>query len=42
MTPFHNMALVSPELAEADIDHRTSVFRGAVEALLGRSPLQEA
>jgi glutamate-1-semialdehyde 2,1-aminomutase len=42
MTPFHNMALVSPELTEADIDRHTSVFRGAVEALLGRSPLQEA
>lgn len=42
MTPFHNMAMVSPDLTEADIDHHMSVFRSAVEALLGRSPIQEA
>jgi len=41
MTPFHNMALVSPALAEADVDHHTSVFRSAVEALVGRNSSQE-
>jgi glutamate-1-semialdehyde 2,1-aminomutase len=34
MTPFHNMALVSPETTEADIDLHTQVFRESVEALL--------
>jgi glutamate-1-semialdehyde 2,1-aminomutase len=34
MTPFHNMALISPAITEADIDHHTSVFREAVVALL--------
>lgn len=27
LTPFHNMALVSPETTEADIDAHTSAFR---------------
>ena len=35
MTPFHNMALISPDTTEADIDHHTQVFRDAVEALVG-------
>ena len=35
MTPFHNMALVSPDTTEADIDRHTRVFRESVEALLG-------
>ncbi len=35
MTPFHNMALVSPDTTEADIDRHTQVFRESVEALLG-------
>jgi len=34
MTPFHNMALISPEVTEADIDHHTQVFREAVMSLL--------
>ena len=34
MTPFHNMALMSPATTEADVDHHTAVFREAVEALL--------
>jgi len=34
MTPFHNMALISPETCEADIDHHTGVFRDAVRSLL--------
>ncbi len=35
MTPFHNMALVSPETTEADIDRHTEVFRESVAALVG-------
>jgi glutamate-1-semialdehyde 2,1-aminomutase len=35
MTPFHNMALVSPATTEADIDLHTRVFRESVEALAG-------
>jgi glutamate-1-semialdehyde 2,1-aminomutase len=34
MTPFHNMALISPPTTEADIDLHTQVFRESVEALL--------
>ncbi len=35
MTPFHNMALMSPATTEADVDRHTTVFREAVEALFG-------
>ena len=35
MTPFHNMALISPATTEADIDLHTRVFRESVEALVG-------
>jgi glutamate-1-semialdehyde aminotransferase len=35
MTPFHNMALMSPSTAEADVDRHTPVFAEAVEALFG-------
>jgi glutamate-1-semialdehyde 2,1-aminomutase len=35
MTPFHNMALVSPYTSESDIDRHTAVFREAVRALAG-------
>ncbi len=35
MTPFHNMALMSPATTEADVDRHTEVFREAVEALFG-------
>ena len=35
MTPFHNMALIAPETAEADVDLHTRVFRESVEALVG-------
>lgn len=38
MTPFHNMALISPATTEADIDLHTQVFRESVEALLSREP----
>jgi glutamate-1-semialdehyde 2,1-aminomutase len=34
MTPFHNMALISPATSEADIDEHTRVFRESVERLL--------
>ena len=33
MTPFHNMALMSPATTEADVDRHTEVFEAAVEAL---------
>ena len=35
MTPFHNMALMSPATTEADVDQHTEVFGAAVEALFG-------
>jgi glutamate-1-semialdehyde 2,1-aminomutase len=34
MTPFHNMALVSPTTTEADVDLHTQVFGDAVEELV--------
>ena len=34
LTPFHNMALLSPRHSEADVDLHTDVFRQAVQALL--------
>lgn len=33
MTPFHNMALISPETTQADVDYHTKVFREAVQSL---------
>jgi glutamate-1-semialdehyde 2,1-aminomutase len=33
MTPFHNMALMSPVTTEADVDRHTEVFGGAVDEL---------
>ncbi|MEO8462086.1 MAG: aspartate aminotransferase family protein [Chloroflexota bacterium] len=33
MTPFHNMALMSPATTEADVDRHTEVFEAAVRAL---------
>lgn len=33
MTPFHNMALISPETTQADVDYHTQVFRAAVKSL---------
>jgi glutamate-1-semialdehyde 2,1-aminomutase len=35
MTPFHNMALMSPVTTKADVDRHTQVFGEAVEALFG-------
>ncbi len=34
MTPFHNMALISPYTTADDIDHHTRVFREAVKSLV--------
>ncbi|NTU55618.1 MAG: aspartate aminotransferase family protein [Anaerolineales bacterium] len=33
MTPFHNMALISPETTREDVDYHTRVFREAVQSL---------
>jgi len=35
ITPFHNMALMSPATSEADVDRHTAVFTEAVRDLLG-------
>ncbi len=35
MTPFHNMALISPDTSAVDIDAHTQVFRAAVASLVG-------
>jgi len=34
MTPFHNMALLSPHHTQADVDRHTEVFAQAVASLL--------
>jgi glutamate-1-semialdehyde 2,1-aminomutase len=34
ITPFHNMALMSPVTSEADVDRHTAAFRDAVSDLL--------
>jgi len=34
MTPFHNMALMSPATTEADVDLHTAVFSDSVAAVL--------
>jgi glutamate-1-semialdehyde 2,1-aminomutase len=34
MTPFHNMALMSPATKEADVDRHTAAFDEAVTALV--------
>jgi glutamate-1-semialdehyde 2,1-aminomutase len=36
MTPFHNMALISPETTQEDVDYHTKVFREAVKSLFGK------
>ncbi len=35
LTPFHNMALMSPQTDVSDIDHHTRVFREALKELVG-------
>ena len=34
-TPFHNMALMSPQTEKDDVDRHTKVFREAVRELVG-------
>jgi glutamate-1-semialdehyde 2,1-aminomutase len=34
MTPFHNMALISADTSEADVDHHSEVFEEAVRELV--------
>jgi glutamate-1-semialdehyde 2,1-aminomutase len=36
LTPFHNMALISPEISQADVDYHTKVFREAVVSLFDK------
>jgi glutamate-1-semialdehyde 2,1-aminomutase len=36
LTPFHNMALMSPATTEGDVDRHTEVFREAVSELAAR------
>jgi glutamate-1-semialdehyde 2,1-aminomutase len=38
LTPFHNMALMSPQTEAADVDQHTKVFRQCVQELLGLPP----
>jgi glutamate-1-semialdehyde 2,1-aminomutase len=33
LTPFHNMALMSPATTEADVDRHTALFRAALDDL---------
>ena len=40
LTPFHNMALIAPEVTEADIDRHTEVFRESVAGLAGVARLE--
>ena len=35
LTPFHNMALMSPATTKEDVDHHSRVFREAVKELVG-------
>lgn len=35
LTPFHNMALISPYTTKRDVDYHTRVFRECVDALVG-------
>jgi glutamate-1-semialdehyde 2,1-aminomutase len=35
ITPFHNVALMSPATIEADVDRHTDAFADAVAALAG-------
>jgi len=35
MTPFHNMALMSPATSEADVDRHTEVYAQMADELIG-------
>jgi glutamate-1-semialdehyde 2,1-aminomutase len=37
LTPFHNMALIAPDLSEADIDYHSEVFHESVQQLVSRA-----
>ena len=39
MTPFHNMALMSPYTTMKDVDHHTKVFEECIQILLNNSKL---
>ena len=41
LTPFHNMALMSPDTRAEDVDRHTEVFREAVRELL-KTPARAA
>ena len=34
LTPFHNMALISPDITQEDVEYHTKVFREAVQTLV--------
>ncbi|EKD89499.1 MAG: glutamate-1-semialdehyde aminotransferase [uncultured bacterium] len=36
LTPFHNMALIAPDITEKEIDTHTQVFREAVTQIINR------
>jgi glutamate-1-semialdehyde 2,1-aminomutase len=36
LTPFHNMALMSPDTTEADVDAHTAAFRAMCQELIGK------
>jgi glutamate-1-semialdehyde 2,1-aminomutase len=42
LTPFHNMALMSPSTTESDVDRHTDVFAEAVGELFGRGSRSRA
>lgn len=35
LTPFHNMALISPATTEADVDRHTEIFAEAIAEVFG-------
>jgi glutamate-1-semialdehyde 2,1-aminomutase len=37
MTPFHNMALISADTTEADVNYHTEVFKEGIQALFGKN-----
>jgi hypothetical protein len=34
MTPFHNMALIAPDITEKEVDYHTKVFKEAVSNIV--------
>ena len=35
MTPFHNMALIAPDVTEKEIDYHTQIFAKAIQQIIG-------